>query len=192
VTGAGSSSMVVVLSSDHESIAGLLSDPALTAEDEHGEVAREQLVAEIVRHFVAEEQYLFPTVREQVKGGEELAKSEVARDRECEEQLRLLEDDNINADQLAAVLVALRASFALHVRDQVALFASLEQACDPATLAQLGDGVLGAEQLAPTRPRHVAPSSAGVNKVTSLVTGFIDQVRDHYTRRGIDPEIADR
>ncbi|MCW2644670.1 MAG: hypothetical protein JWP07_779 [Pseudonocardiales bacterium] len=183
--------MVAVLSSDHESITGLLSDPVLTAEDEHGDAAREQLVAEMVRHFVAEEQYLFPTVREQVPGGEDLAKSEVTRDRECEKQLRLLEDDDINTDQLAAVLVAVRASFARHVQDQVALFAALEQHCDPATLAQLGEGVLGAEQLAPTRPRHIAPTSAGANKVTSLVTGFIDQVRDHYTKRGIDPDTAD-
>jgi hypothetical protein len=102
-----------------------------------------------------------------------------------------LEDDDINTDQLAAVLVAVRASFARHVQDQVALFAALEQHCDPATLAQLGEGVLGAEQLAPTRPRHIAPTSAGANKVTSLVTGFIDQVRDHYTKRGIDPDTAD-
>jgi hypothetical protein len=145
----------------------------------------------MVRHFVAEEQYLFPTVREQVPGGEDLAKSEVTRDRECEKQLRLLEHDDINTDQLAAVLVAVRASFARHVQDQVALFAALEQHCDPATLAQLGEGVLGAEQLAPTRPRHIAPTSAGANKVTSLVTGFIDQVRDHYTKRGIDPDTAD-
>jgi len=66
------------------------------------------------------------------------------------------------------------------------LFTALESTCSAEHLAALGEGVLGAEQLAPTRPRTVAPSSAPINKITSLVAGFIDRVRDAYTRRGVD------
>jgi len=66
----------------------------------------------------------------------------------------------------------------------------LESACSPERLAHLGDEVLGAEQLAPTRPRSIAPSSPRLNKVASLVEGFVDHVRDHYTHRGDDPDLT--
>ncbi|MDQ6848589.1 MAG: hemerythrin domain-containing protein [Actinomycetota bacterium] len=159
MTETGSFSIVSILGSDHESIAELLDEPSARQDGERGDVARDQLVAELIRHFVAEEQYLFPALREHVAGGAEMADAEFARDRVLEQQ---------------AVVV------------------SLGQACDAATLAELGEGALGAEQLAPTRPRLIAPSSAPVNKVTSLVVGFVDQVRDHYSRRGIDPDAASR
>ncbi len=192
MTETGSFSIVSILGSDHESIAELLDEPSARQDGERGDVARDQLVAELIRHFVAEEQYLFPALREHVAGGAEMADAEFARDRDCEKQLKSLEDDDITTDRLAAVLGAVRSAFSAHVLEQQAVFVSLEQACDAATLAELGEGALGAEQLAPTRPRLIAPSSAPVNKVTSLVVGFVDQVRDHYSRRGIDPDAASR
>jgi hypothetical protein len=55
-------------------------------------------------------------------------------------------------------------------------------------LLALGEQVLGVEMLAPTRPRTIASSSPTINKMTSLVEGFIDHVRDSYSKRGAGHE----
>jgi hypothetical protein len=183
VTDTESSSIVSILRSDHRSIANALDDERLPTPSEGGHTMREELVAELVRHFVAEEQYLLPAVRAHVPDGDAIADRHFDRDRRIEGQLRQLEED-LDAEQLVALTRQLAASFAAHVSEQETLFADLERSCPATTLAELGDGVLGAEQLAPTRPRYVAPENPAVNKVTSLVEGFIDQVRDYYSGRG--------
>lgn len=181
-------SLTDALRSDHSAITRLLDDSRLSEEDEHGLARRADLVAELVRHYVAEEQYLAPTVRHHLPDGDAVAEREFSRDRACEKRLRALEDDDLDTERLAAVLADVRTSFAAHVTEQEAVFATLERTCDTGTLAELGEGVLGAEQLAPTRPRHLAPESPAVNKVASLVSGFVDHVRDHYAGRGVERE----
>lgn len=186
------SSIVDMLRSDHRAIDRLLADPELLAASTEGLAAREQLVMELVRHFVAEEQYLFPALREHLPDGRAIAEGEFRRDRACEHRLRALEDPDIDAPRLAATVEDVRTAVAQHVADQDVVFTALQAACSAAVLAELGDGVLGAELLAPTRPRPVAPPSAAVNKVTSFVEGFLDHVRDYYARRGVDSDDRER
>ena len=76
--------------------------------------------------------------------------------------------------------------FAEHVASQDIVFTELAAVCTPEKLDELGDGVIGAEQLAPTRPRLLAVELSGPNKIISLVEGYIDHVRDYYSKRGVD------
>jgi hypothetical protein len=181
-----SQSMLDGLRSDHNAIAAQLDDPTATGDTDDGAAVREQLVMELVRHFVAEEQYLYPTIRQHVTDGVALADTGFADDRACEQELKQLEEPDLTAERLAALWVGIRVAFTAHIKQQEPLFTALTAACDPGLLAELGAAVRGAEQLAPTRPRAVASSSATVNKITSLVEGFIDHVRDSYTHRGAD------
>ncbi len=151
-------------------------------------VRREQLVIDMVGHFVAEEQYLYPTVREQLSDGQARASSGFSADREIEKQLKNLEDPDLSAEGLARIWTAIQREFADHVAKQRQLFIDLAAVCSPAQLAELGDGIAGAEQLAPTRPRTVALESPGANKFISFVEGYVDHVRDYYSKRGVEPE----
>jgi hypothetical protein len=186
-----SQSIVDALRSDHAAISQLLEEAAAEPEAEDAEVVREQLVMTLVRHFVAEEQYLYPTVRAVLPAGGNLAGAGLAADRACEDLLRRLEDDELTEPKVAATLIEVRGAFAEHVARQEPQLAALAVACSAQQLTELGEGVIGAEQLAPTRPRGFAPESVAANKVVSFVEGFIDRVRDHYSRRGVDPEVDD-
>lgn len=184
-------SIVDALRSDHHAIAELL-DGALAAPDAEEPahrvmVAREQLVMNLVRHFVAEEQYLYPALRETLPEGDALARAGLADDRAAENLLKRLEDDELTPARVAETLAEVRTAFAEHVRRQEPQLTALAAQCPPQRLAELGEGVIGAEQLAPTRPRGFAPESVAANKVVSFVEGFIDRVRDHYTHRGEAP-----
>ena len=183
-------SMTEALRSDHRAIAAWLDDSSATADTDEAAALREQVVINVVRHFVAEEQYLYPEVRHQVAHGHDLAEANFVADRAVEAKLKELEDPDLTAQGLATVWSEVREGFADHITRQDSLFSALESACSPERLAHLADQVLGAEQLAPTRPRPIAPSSPRANKVASLIEGYVDHVRDHYAHRGDDPDLT--
>jgi hypothetical protein len=174
------------LRSDHRAIAEQLDDEANASHTHEALIAREQLVMRLVGHFVAEEQYLYPAVREQLQNGDARADAAFSADRRCEHQLKALEDDDLPAEQLLELWRTIGAEFRAHTDRQEPMFTELTAACSPQQLAELGDDVIGAEQLAPTRPRLLAIESAGANKITSLVEGYLDHVRDYYTKRGVE------
>jgi hemerythrin-like domain-containing protein len=175
------------LISDHRAIQALLTNAAITEHSEPGQALRAELVTDMVRHLVAEEQYLYPTVREHLADGNRLADDAFAQDRACERALRGLEGDDASTEQTVAVLAEIQQMFAAHVSGQEStIFPALTRDCEPSVLVELAEGVRGAEQLAPTRPRHVAFINPGVNKVSSFAVGFLDHALDYYRGRGVD------
>jgi hypothetical protein len=192
-----------LLHSDHQAILALLdradarvaqalADPArLDTGEPASDDLREELVIEVVRHFVAEEQYLYPLVRDRLPGGAELADTGFANHRACEHAMRDLEDPLADAHHLATALAAVRRLLEEHVAGQHRLFMLLAAEVDRSELVELAGRLLGAEQLAPTRPRAVALENPALNKLSSLVEGFIDHVRDTYERRGATAEDVD-
>jgi hypothetical protein len=190
VTDSQSQSMTDALRSDHHAIAGWLAGDGAMSHTDEAAAERELVVMNLVRHFVAEEQYLYPEVRHVLDHGDAIAEGHLTADRAIEAKLRKLEDPDLTAVVLGAIWTEVHAEFAAHIERQDPIFAALESACSPERLVHLGDEVSGAEQLAPTRPRSIVPSSPGLNKVASLVEGFVDHVRDHYTHRGDDPDLA--
>lgn len=177
-----SDTVIDVLVSDHRAVLELLGTPpdALTP-------ARcEQAVTAVVRHFVAEEQYLLPLVRDHLPGGVGRAHAEYEEHLRVETELRTLEELEHDPDGVAALLGVTGAALREHVgRQEQQLFPDLLRACPTQELAATADGVLGAEQLAPTRPRRVHRESARANKLVSLVEGYVDHARDHYAHRAV-------
>ena len=92
--------MLDALRSDHRAITEELADPASALHSHPALIAREQLVMRLVSHFVAEEQYLYPTVRESLVDGEARAEAGFQADRAIEKHLRSLEDKHLTAEQL--------------------------------------------------------------------------------------------
>ena len=178
------------LSSEHRGIERAWSlaetdDRSVEADQRLGELDREELVAMVVRHFVAEEQYLLPLVRRELSDGDALADDGFAQNRTCENALRLLEDDKLDPSQLEEAMDQARRILADHIRVQErTLFPALAQKVGRDELVALTDDVLGVEQIAPDRPRRVASDSPAVSKAETLVQGFVDHVRDALTRYG--------
>ena len=174
-----------VLGSDHRALLDLAATSA-TGDGELMPSRCEQLVMAVVRHFVAEEQYLLPLVRDRLTDGERASKAAFEEHRTVEDELRRLEDLEHDPALARPILADVEAALRRHVTDQQEhLFPALAKRCDRAALRELADEVLGPEQLAPTRPRVVHAESAPLNKVVSLVVGYVDQIRDAYTRRGV-------
>ncbi len=178
-----------ILDSDHRAILGLVDRAG--AEHEPDELAAlcEQLVMEVVRHFVAEEQYLLPLVRARLAGGEKHSDDAFAEHRAVEDELRKLEHAERDPGAVHPLLAKVRAGLKAHIaRQHDSLFPALRASVERLELDRLADEVLGAEQLAPTRPRELRPESPAANKLLSYVEGWVDRVRDSFSRRGVEPE----
>src|SRR3954451_14936506 len=152
-----------VLRSDHAAILRALADLHANTDTEAIGGLFEQLSADIVRHFVAEEQYLLPAVRDALPQGDAISEASFAEHEQIEGMLKKLDDDDTTDEQVGAALGGLQSALEEHIRVQDAeVLPALVAPSEPAELARLGEGMLGAEQLALTHPRSFVPKSATV------------------------------
>ncbi|WP_399096372.1 hemerythrin domain-containing protein [Streptomyces sp. BBFR2] len=154
-----------------------------------GSERRRQLVdtltIELVRHSVAEEEYLYPAVREHVDGGDALADKELSDHARVEELLKTLEGKAPDDDGFDRLVATLRTEVAGHVRDEEDnLFVQLRDATHPYIRELLGEKVREAKRTAPTRPHPGAPSTPPANKLLAPGLGLVDRARDLLTGRG--------
>ncbi len=127
------------LRSDHRAIAALLDTQTIAAATELALTEREQVVMNLVRHFVAEEQYLYPTVRDLSESDLiAVADRQSAADRELENRLRSLETPDVTPDVVAEVIAAVRTDFAAHVAAQDDLFDGAHPSVSPGTAVRAG------------------------------------------------------
>lgn len=117
----------------------------------------DRLTAELVRHSVAEEMYLYPTVRKHVPHGEALADKELADHAKVEQMLKDLEDLPADDPQFNDIVAKLKFEVASHVREEEhELFPRLAESFSSDKLDELGRLVRRAKEMAPTRP-HPPP-----------------------------------
>ncbi|MEV6653725.1 hemerythrin domain-containing protein [Streptomyces sp. NPDC051219] len=174
------------LMADHREVDALFGEiETQPVGDQRRRELADELTMELVQHAVAEEQYLYPAVREYVDGGDALADKEIADHAKVERLLKDLEGLDADDAQFDDRVARLKFEVTDHVRDEEdRLFPMLADACTPQTLEQLGDKVRRAKQLAPTRPHPAAPDTPPLNKILAPGAGLVDRARDLLTGRG--------
>lgn len=145
----------------------------------------DQLTIELVRHSVAEEQYLYPAARQFLDGGDEIVDREIADHASVERMLKEIEGLEVDDPQFNRLVIRLKAEIAAHLRDEEEnLFVQLRRTCDAKELNDLGDRIRAAKKVAPTRPHPDAPSTPPGNRLLGPGIGLVDRARDFVTGRG--------
>lgn len=145
----------------------------------------DEVTIELVRHSVAEEEYLYPAVREHIEGGDRLADKEIADHGRVEKLLKQLEKADADDPQMMLLLQQLMDEVTAHVQDEENnLFPMLRQGCSAEQLDELGDKIRRAKAMAPTRPHPSAPDTPPANKLLAPGAGLVDRARDFVTGRG--------
>jgi hemerythrin superfamily protein len=144
----------------------------------------EHVIAELVRHSVAEEQYLYPAARKALPDGDKIVDHELEEHAEAEKVMKSLEEtdaDDPRFDELTRKLIdAIRH----HVEDEEKdLLPKLREACDSAELRELGEKFEKSKKMAPTRPHPAAPDRPPANKILGPGVGLIDRMRDALSGR---------
>lgn len=145
----------------------------------------DEVTIELVRHSIAEEEYLYPAVREHMEGGDRIADKEIADHGRVEKLLKQLEKTDTDDPKMSPLLQALMDEVSAHVQDEENnLFPMLRRSCSPEALNDLGDKIRRAKSTAPTRPHPSAPNTPPANKLLAPGVGLVDRARDLITGRG--------
>lgn len=172
-----------ILEEDHREVEQMFEQIKATPTGEPRRDLTNKVIAELIRHSVAEEQYLYPAVRKHVPGGNELADREVKEHSQAESIMKEMEilgpDDE---DKVPALFTKLVAAVTQHVHEEeTELLPKLEQACERKDLVELGKKIETAKKVAPTRPHPSTPSSPPLNKLLAPGAGMVDRIRDALT-----------
>lgn len=172
--------LVDILASDHRTIEDLF----VQLESVPTDVGRRRdlvdvAIAELMRHAVAEEQYLYPATR-RCLDGDELAERELAEHREAERLMSDIMSTDVEHPEFGPLVTRLIREVRRHMREEESvLFPMLRADCEPEALLNLGTEVLSAKKLAPTRPHP----SVRLGGVTGSIMGLVDQTVDALTER---------
>ncbi|EGX57117.1 hypothetical protein SZN_24473 [Streptomyces zinciresistens K42] len=174
------------LVTDHGEVAELFGRiEALPPGEKRRKLFADQVTMELVRHSVAEEEYLYPAVRAHVAGGDALADREIEDHSEAEQIMKDLEGRDAGDAEFDRLVARLTTEVRAHIADEEEnLFPRLRAACPPERLDELGDKVRRAKKLAPTRPHPAAPDKPPANKMLVPGLGLVDRLRDALSGRG--------
>lgn len=144
----------------------------------------EHVIVQLVRHSVAEEQYLYPVARRVLPDGDNIVDHELDEHAKAERVMKSLEEtdaDDPKFDELARKLID---EIRHHIEDEENdLLPKLRDACEPAELRELGEKFESSKKTAPTRPHPAAPDRPPANKILGPGVGLIDRMRDALSGR---------
>lgn len=184
-TGEEQQDLISVIISDHRAVEQAFAEleGGAGAPDHRREVA-DHVIAELVRHSVAEEQFMYPAVRQSLDNGDQIADKEIADHSEAEQVMKRLESMGPEEPEFEQLLTQLISDVRKHVTDEENnLLPKLRAACSDDQLRDLGQKVQRAKKMAPTRPHPSAPDQPPANLILAPGTAFIDKIRDALTGR---------
>lgn len=182
--------VVDLLSADHHELARLVTE--LESGDlvpaDRGRLA-EVVVAELVRHSVAEEEYLYPAAKEALPDSGPVTDRGLSTHRETEAAMKRLQATSAGTPEFDAQVRQLAVLVRDHIEvEETSLLPRLRAECDPAELRRLAVLVGMARDAAPTRPHPSVPHRPPWNLLLSPGMGIVDRLRDALGHRPTRPD----
>jgi len=176
--------VVDVLTADHREVEGLIGQIRGAATPEERRDLADAMIAELVRHSVAEEMHVYPAMREHLPDGDAAVEHDIAEHKEIESTLKELEGADAADDDFIRLIGQLEETLSDHVDDEESeQFPRLRQAVPSSELVELAQKVERAKQAAPTRPHPSSPNAELFHKTVGPGVGLVDRLRDKLTGR---------
>ena len=176
--------VVDILTRDHQEMVELISRIEGAADAGTRRDLADAVIAEVMRHAVAEEMYVYPAVEKHVPHG----KDEVEHDKEEHEEIvqimKRLEDVDASDERFLELVRELDGKLRHHAEDEEKeQFPKLRQHLPAEDLMELGRKVEAVKRVAPTRPHPSAPHAELFHKTVGAGIGLVDRLRDRLTQR---------
>ncbi|WP_111412299.1 hemerythrin domain-containing protein [Billgrantia lactosivorans] len=176
--------VVDILTLDHREMEGLLDQIQQSPDGEQRRELTDMLIAEVMRHSVAEEMYVYPTMEKRIPDGEQEAEHDKEEHDEIVQVMKQLEDADAAEPAFMDRVHKLDELLRHHAKDEEAdQFPKLRARLSGEELVELGSKVEKAKQLAPTRPHPSAPHSELFHKTVGAGVGMVDRLRDQLSGR---------
>ncbi|MDO3683350.1 hemerythrin domain-containing protein [Micromonospora sp. C28ISP2-4] len=177
--------VVDVLTADHHEFEAIFVElESRQGTPEHRRQLADVVIAELVRHAIAEEQYVYPAARKALPDGDQIAEHEISEHADAERTMKELESLDPSEARFDELLAHLTSTIRHHVQDEENdLFPRLRAACAREELVELAGKVEAAKKSAPTRPHPAAPDRPPANRLLAPGTGLVDRMRDALSGR---------
>jgi hemerythrin superfamily protein len=176
--------VVDILTADHREMLALLGQIESTTDPGQRRDLADTVIAEVMRHAVAEEMHVYPAVEEHVPNGAEEVEHDKQEHDEIVRLMKQLEDIDAAEPRFMDLVRQLEAQLRHHASDEETdQFPQLRAHIPAEKLVDLGEKVERAKKLAPTRPHPTAPHSELFHKTVGPGVGMIDRLRDKLTGR---------
>lgn len=175
-----SKSVVDLLLEDHEEIKGLLGTlgAAGTASGPTKKEAFENLVWELVKHETAEEEVVYPALR-QLDGGDAIADARIKEENKANKVLAELEKLDITSTEWDSKFSCLKSDVPAHASaEEKEVFPLLRKHQDGDHLVKMGKVLELAKKAAPTHPHPKVPGTATANLIAGPLAAVVDRARD--------------
>jgi hemerythrin superfamily protein len=182
--GASPRDVIEILTSDHREMVELLGQVEQSSDPERRRDLTDTVIAEVMRHAVAEEMYVYPAIEEHVPGGTEQVEHDKREHDEIVQLMKRMEDTDAASPAFMQMVGELEGMLRHHANDEESeQFPQLRAHIPSERLVTLGEQVQTAKKLAPTRPHPSAPHSELFHKTIGPGIGMIDRLRDKLTGR---------
>lgn len=177
--------VVDILVADHREVEALF----VELETGQGTLERRRqlvdvVIAELVRHSVAEEAYVYPIARKALPDGDQIADREIAEHTDAERTMKELESVDPSDPRFDELLAHLMSTIRDHVREEEnELFPRLRAATAREELIEVADKVTAVKEIGPTRPHPGKPDHPPANKLLAPGIGLVDRLRDALSGR---------
>lgn len=139
----------------------------------------DEIIVELSRHAVIEEQVLYPWAREYIDGEEDDVLEAIEEHHVVKWLLWELEDLSPDDERFDAKVTVMMENVRHHVKEEESeLFPDLRDVATRAELLELGDALRAAKRRAPTRPHPRGPDEPPANLVAAPFVAALDHARD--------------
>jgi hemerythrin-like domain-containing protein len=182
---------IAVLKKDHAEVERLFTRFERTRSAPERRRLADKIVRELSIHAAIEEQLVYPRLRGRLLDGAE-GEVLVALEEHHFAKVALTEIESLpeGNERLEPKVRVLAENVRRHVREEErVLLPALKKLVSADELAELGDALLAAKRLAPTRPHPTAPDEPPGNVLTTPATAVYDRGRDALSK-GLDLVVA--
>lgn len=187
--------VVDILTAGHQDMLHLVAQIQQATTAEQRRDTADTVIAEIMRHSVAEEMYVYPVMEKHLPNGSEEVQHDKKEHDELVDLMKQLEDVDADTEQFMNLISDLESHLRHHANDEEqGQFPELRKHIPADQLRELGEQVEKAKAMAPTRPHPNAPHSELFHKTVGAGVGMVDRLRDKLTRtkhrkglRGFEP-----
>jgi hypothetical protein len=183
-----------VLGHDHDEVKRMLAeleaDPTAATGASDSDLERrkklvERLVIEESKHEAVEEMYFWPTVRDKVPDGGQLADTAIEQEQEAKEVLDKLDKLDAGEPEFEQLVATIIQAGRGHIRyEETQVWPQLRTALSAQEASGLADKIEQGKKTAPTRPHPHAPASPAALKTVGPAVAAADRVRDAASGRG--------
>ena len=176
--------VVDILKTDHQEMVELIGQIKGTSDPGQRRDLADTVIAEVMRHAVAEEMHVYPVVEERLPNGAEMVAHDKEEHQEIVEVMKQIEGLDASDPAFMGRIQEFESQLRHHAQDEESeQFPQLRAHLSGEQLVELGEKVQNAKKLAPTRPHPSAPHSELFHKTVGPGVGMIDRLRDKLTGR---------